>query len=157
MSEFTLCEECAREYHTPENRRFHAQPNACPRCGPQVRLHGSAGDDLARENPIGDAIQVLREGQILALRGIGGFHLVVDATNDTIFRARLATTQTNTVTWELSADGGSAWDPFPADDVWHQFSSPGTDLLWRSTHSYVTPGVNPASRARSTAVTWRWY
>ncbi len=90
MSEFTLCEECAREYHTPENRRFHAQPNACPRCGPQVRLHGSAGDDLASENPIGDAIQVLREGQILALRGIGGFHLVVDATNDTaVCRLRL--------------------------------------------------------------------
>ena len=82
MSEFTLCEECSREYQTPEDRRFHAQPNACPRCGPQVRLYGSAGEDPASENPIGDAIQVLREGRILALRGIGGFHLVVDAIND---------------------------------------------------------------------------
>jgi len=82
MSEFRLCEECAREYHTPEDRRFHAQPNACPKCGPQVTLHRSAGGDLKSEDPIGDAVQVLREGRVLALRGIGGFHLVVDAMND---------------------------------------------------------------------------
>jgi hypothetical protein len=76
--------------------------------------------------------------------GDTGQSLAVDERDDSILWARLTTTQVDSVTWELSADGGSAWEPFALDDDWYQFTSPGSDLLWKSTHTYVTPGVNPA-------------
>ncbi|HTW59841.1 MAG TPA: carbamoyltransferase HypF [Terriglobales bacterium] len=69
MREFALCPACREEYENPANRRFHAQPNACPVCGP--KLDGS----------IEDAVEALRQGQIVALKGIGGFQLLVDARN----------------------------------------------------------------------------
>jgi hydrogenase maturation protein HypF len=77
MRGFTLCPECRREYTDPRNRRFHAQPNACPKCGPHLTLEIAAA---ARE---------LAAGQILALKGIGGFQLVVDArSQDAVSRLR---------------------------------------------------------------------
>ena len=69
MREFTLCPACREEYENPANRRFHAQPNACPVCGPQL------------EGTIEDAVEALRQGEIVALKGIGGFQLLVDARN----------------------------------------------------------------------------
>jgi hypothetical protein len=72
-----------------------------------------------------------------------GRSLVVHASSDTIIAARLTTTQTNTVAWELSADGGTNWDGIPPDGGWHQMSVAGNDLLWRSTHSRAAAGVNP--------------
>jgi len=83
MASFALCTECEAEYREPRNRRFHAQPVACPGCGPQVWLETS-GDHAQRQN--GDAaIQAGREallaGKILAIKGLGGFHLACDATN----------------------------------------------------------------------------
>jgi len=76
MRTFPMCEACLAEYHDPSNRRFHAQPNACPRCGPRVWLEGGGGD------PIEGARRLLLEGRIVAVKGIGGFHLACDATND---------------------------------------------------------------------------
>jgi hydrogenase maturation protein HypF len=80
MTRFQMCTDCRREYETPEDRRFHAQPNACTRCGPRLTLRSQNGDELARDQA---AIQVsagaLRSGRILALKGLGGFHLLVDA------------------------------------------------------------------------------
>ncbi len=72
-----------------------------------------------------------------------GRSLAVDASNETIFRARLVTTQTNTVTWELSADGGVSWQGIAPNGSWNQLTVPGTDLVWRSTHTWAAPGVNP--------------
>jgi hydrogenase maturation protein HypF len=72
MREFALCPACYGEYTNPTNRRFHAQPNACPVCGPQ--LSGRTADEA-----IADAAAALREGKIVALKGIGGFQLLVDA------------------------------------------------------------------------------
>lgn len=69
MRGFALCPECAREYHDPADRRFHAQPNACPACGPRL------------EGTITDAAGALAAGRIVALKGIGGFQLLADATN----------------------------------------------------------------------------
>ncbi|SPD73031.1 Carbamoyltransferase HypF [uncultured Desulfobacterium sp.] len=79
MKGFRMCNECQKEFDDPANRRFHAQPNACPRCGPGIKLY-----DNNSEVP-GDAIEaaasLLKKGHIIALKGIGGFHLAVDAEN----------------------------------------------------------------------------
>ena len=82
MAEFTMCERCQAEYDDPESRRYHAQPNACPDCGPQVRLLSRTGAPLAeRHAAITMAAEGLRRGQIVAAKGIGGFHLLVMADN----------------------------------------------------------------------------
>ena len=76
MRTFRMCPVCAGEYHDPADRRFHAQPNACPRCGPKLWLEGEGGD------PIRGARRLLAEGQVVAVKGVGGFHLACDATSD---------------------------------------------------------------------------
>jgi hydrogenase maturation protein HypF len=82
MKGFAMCPACDREYHDPANRRFHAQPNACPDCGPRLELWNANGLALAKEGEaLRQAIDVVRSGQILALKGIGGFQLIVDARN----------------------------------------------------------------------------
>lgn len=83
MAVFKMCPQCLSEYKDPSNRRFHAQPNACPVCGPQVRLFIKDGSDLKEiENPISETIRLIKEGKILAIRGLGGFHLCCDAKNE---------------------------------------------------------------------------
>ena len=82
MSVFPMCPDCQREYDDPANRRFHAQPNACWKCGPQVELWDNAGRALTGKDPIGEAVARLRAGEIVAIKGLGGFHLAVDATNN---------------------------------------------------------------------------
>jgi hydrogenase maturation protein HypF len=80
MAGFTMCPACAAEYADPGDRRFHAQPNACPACGPRLRLCDPAG--AARPgDPLAGAAAALRRGQVLAVKGIGGFHLCCDATS----------------------------------------------------------------------------
>ncbi|MEA3286968.1 MAG: carbamoyltransferase HypF [Candidatus Marinimicrobia bacterium] len=81
MKDFPLCPDCQAEYEDPLNRRFHAQPNACPTCGPHVWLTDAHGKRLDAEDPIGKALQLLTQGKILAIKGLGGFHLAVDARN----------------------------------------------------------------------------
>jgi hydrogenase maturation protein HypF len=80
MAGFPMCEACRNEYEDPDNRRFHAQPNACPTCGPRVRLVDAKGVAIAGE-PIATAARLLRDGQIVAVKGLGGYHLVCDATH----------------------------------------------------------------------------
>jgi hydrogenase maturation protein HypF len=83
MKVFKMCQECEREYNDPTNRRFHAQPNACPKCGPRVFLYDKEGNLLGEsEEAIDLAIQAVKEGKIVAVKGIGGFHLICDATNE---------------------------------------------------------------------------
>ncbi|EGV20544.1 carbamoyltransferase HypF [Thiocapsa marina] len=86
MSAFPMCPDCAAEYKDPADRRFHAQPNACPVCGPGVWLQDAAGQPLdpvvlGVEDAIAAASRFLADGRILAIKGIGGFHLACDATN----------------------------------------------------------------------------
>lgn len=80
MAAFPLCPECRSEYENPGDRRFHAQPVACPVCGPRLELQDAAGS-VVDGNPLDTAIALLREGKIIALKGLGGYHLAVDACN----------------------------------------------------------------------------
>ncbi|PUA18920.1 carbamoyltransferase HypF [Glaciimonas sp. PCH181] len=84
MGEFAMCADCRAEYTDPLNRRFHAQPIACPQCGPRVWLVTNDGSIVlpeAGEDAIGCVQHLLLEGQIVAIKGLGGFHLACDATN----------------------------------------------------------------------------
>jgi hydrogenase maturation protein HypF len=82
MKRFALCPACLAEYSDPENRRFHAQPNACPDCGPHIELWDSTGRTLAsREAALNSAVNAVQSGKILAIKGLGGFQLLVDARN----------------------------------------------------------------------------
>ncbi len=83
MSVFPLCPDCKAEYEDPENRRFHAQPNACPECGPELSYHDSDGNKLKVKSALQAVANDLKHGKIVAMRGLGGFHLVVDARSET--------------------------------------------------------------------------
>ncbi|BCX04110.1 MAG: carbamoyltransferase [Candidatus Roseilinea sp.] len=87
MAAFPMCPQCAAEYHDPANRRFHAQPVACPECGPRIWFEAPSQAMQWDDEAIRAAQAALRAGQIVAVKGIGGFHLACDATNDAALRA----------------------------------------------------------------------
>lgn len=87
MDAFPLCPECLREYEAPADRRYHAEPTACPACGPRLFAAGKDGEPQATGDPLGAAADALREGRIVAVRGLGGFQLACDATDDGAVRA----------------------------------------------------------------------
>jgi hydrogenase maturation protein HypF len=81
MAVFPMCAACLAEYGNPLHRRFHAQPNACADCGPSLALLGANGRPLDCRDPLAGTLALLRDGAILAIKGLGGFHLVCDAAN----------------------------------------------------------------------------
>ncbi|MEV1176026.1 carbamoyltransferase HypF, partial [Nonomuraea sp. NPDC049784] len=81
MAGFGMCQACAAEYHDPGDRRFHAQPTCCPACGPRLRLHDARGAELCGD-PIAGAVTLLRAGRVVAVKGLGGFHLAVPAADE---------------------------------------------------------------------------
>jgi hydrogenase maturation protein HypF len=91
MSAFAMCGKCAGQYHDVANRRFHVQPVACPQCGPKIWLTDNKGNTIqtGTDKVITQTAKLLKEGKILAIKGIGGFHLAVDAfNNDAVKRLR---------------------------------------------------------------------
>src|SRR5271165_4350922 len=86
MAVFRMCAACQAEYEDPSNRRFHAQPNACWECGPSVELWDSAGKRIEMLDPIGETVVRLQRGEVVAIKGLGGFHLACDATNADVVR-----------------------------------------------------------------------
>src|SRR5271165_1494685 len=81
MAVFPMCPACLAEYENPLDRRFHAQPNACWECGPRVELWDKSGRKIECEDPISETASRLQAGLVAAVKGLGGFHLAVDATN----------------------------------------------------------------------------
>ena len=79
MHAFTMCCNCSSEYYDLRDRRFHAQPNACGQCGPRVSLLDRRGKIISVEDPIAETISMLKQGKIMALKGLGGFHIACDA------------------------------------------------------------------------------
>ena len=82
MACFPLCPKCRTEYENPANRRFHAEPNACPVCGPQLELRDADGKSIPCDDQLEKAVELIIAGNVLAIKGLGGFHLCVDATSD---------------------------------------------------------------------------
>ncbi len=102
MAAFTLCALCRAEYEAPSDRRFHAEPNACPACGPRLRFGELTGDAA-----LAAAVAAVKSEQILALKGLGGFHLVVDATRGAAGRS-LAGAQASPARSRAGGDGAFA-------------------------------------------------
>lgn len=91
MKHFKMCKRCQTEYDDPENRRFHAQPNACDVCGPHVTLYDNNRREIKTANLIKKTAALLKQGFILAIKGLGGYHLAADAENSdavTLLRKR---------------------------------------------------------------------
>ena len=82
MSVFSLCEACREEYTDPSNRRYHAEPTCCPVCGPRMRLVDVNSRDIGGDDPTAEAIRLLESGKVLAIKGLGGFHLAANAAHD---------------------------------------------------------------------------
>lgn len=84
MRQFVMCADCQREYEDPTSRRFHAEPNACPVCGPALAWYAPGGHVVLarRDEALAQALAVVRAGGVIAVKGIGGYHLVCDATNE---------------------------------------------------------------------------
>jgi hydrogenase maturation protein HypF len=82
MASFAMCPACRAEYDDPASRRFHAQPNACAACGPRLALWDADGKPLETDDPVGDVKQLLFDGLVVAVKGLGGYHLACDATSE---------------------------------------------------------------------------
>ncbi len=79
MKVFPMCEACNDDYEDPSNRRFHAQPNACPKCGPEISWHESSGTLINKKNTLALAAKALLKNKVISIRGLGGFHLSCNA------------------------------------------------------------------------------
>jgi hydrogenase maturation protein HypF len=88
MADFIMCEYCRNQYENPEDRRFHAQPLACPECGPGLTLYNNQGEELevGSIDSVYTVVSLLKEGKIIAVKGLGGYHLAVDALNEEAVR-----------------------------------------------------------------------
>jgi len=84
MKPFEICKSCNEEYNNPESRRFHGETNCCPNCGPKLKLVDKLGNKVDTKNPMKETVRYLKEGKILSLKGIGGFHLVCNGKNQEV-------------------------------------------------------------------------
>jgi hydrogenase maturation protein HypF len=150
MGAFPMCRECQTEYDNPADRRFHAQPNACWTCGPQVELWNRDGSQIDVADPIREAADRLSAGQIVAIKGLGGFHLAADGNNEDAVR-RLRERKRR---WEKpfavmvpNLDGAAAYCELdgPSSAQLESFARPIV-LLRKRTATPLANSVAPSSR-----------
>lgn len=118
MAAFEMCAECAHEYHDPGDRRFHAQPICCPNCGPTLTYRDGSGRSPSGEAGLRAARELLRDGGVLAVKGIGGYHLACDAGNaDAVAELRLRKRRGDKPFAVMVPDMATARDIAVADDA----------------------------------------
>lgn len=151
MAAFPLCPDCAREYGDPEDRRFHAEPTACPACGPRLALTDHAGRPIPCADPIAETLKLLDAGQILAIKGLGGFHLACDARDpDAVRRLRarkerdekpfalMAANATSMASWVSLGAGERKLLESPEHPIVLLPKAPGADLAFPD----IAPGLH---------------
>jgi hydrogenase maturation protein HypF len=147
MSAFEMCDRCAAQYTDVADRRFHAQPVACPACGPKVQLLDSKREIIAagNEKVIAEAARLLRAGKIVAIKGIGGFHLAVDALNEGAVRRLRERKRRDHKPFAMMADSAETIRKYaivsePAEQVLKSPESPIV-LLPKNANSAIAPSV----------------
>lgn len=105
MAEFPMCSQCQLEYDDPNNRRFHAEANACRDCGPKLQLQDIKGNGVESDDLITKTVALIRQDKIIAIKGVGGFHLVCDASSDIAVQKLRARKKRNSKPFALLAKG----------------------------------------------------
>ena len=116
MAPFALCRPCADEYGNPATRRFHAQPNACPVCGPRLALLDPAGRAIVAGDVVSAVVARLRQGEVVAIKGLGGYHLACDARNAAAVAKLRARKQREEKPFAVMMAGAASIAPFAALD-----------------------------------------
>jgi hydrogenase maturation protein HypF len=150
MASFIMCPECREEYESPLSRRFHAQPNACWKCGPRLFLHDGQGGRLEVEDPIKEAARLLWEGRIVAVKGLGGFHLAVDAAQEEAVRRLRARKHREEkplalMSRDIEVIAGYALMSPEEKDVLLSKERPIV-LLKKKTVNFIAPSVSPGNQ-----------
>jgi hydrogenase maturation protein HypF len=134
MTGFPMCADCVREYEDPANRRFHAEPTCCPACGPQLSM------------PVEDAVALLREGAILAVKGLGGYHLACDAANEPVVaRLRARKVREAKPFAVLTAEPDGLAQISPAEDSLLRSPARPVVLLRPHVGAAIAPSVAPST------------
>lgn len=148
MASFPMCDACRAEYENPADRRFHAQPVACPVCGPRLGLVNAEGETVSRE-PLTEALRLLHAGGILAVKGIGGYHLAVDACNETAVKELRRRKQRDEKPFALMAPDPQAIARFARFDETEKRILSGPErpivLLPKRNSNPIAPLVAPAN------------
>jgi hydrogenase maturation protein HypF len=146
MAGFRMCNDCQTEYEVPGDRRFHAQPNACTVCGPGIRYHDAQGLELTVRDVIERAVVGLEAGAILAIKGLGGFHLVCDAHNaEAVSRLRERKHREEKPFALMAANTQSVarWMDCSVDEQRLLESSERPIVLLRKRNDMAFPGISP--------------
>ncbi len=150
MAPFAMCSDCGAEYNDPASRRFHAQPIACPACGPKLALHDGSGPLLAGADPLAEAVSLLRQGKIGAIKGLGGYHLAVDAANDEAVRELRRRKARDEKPFALMVPSLAGLAPLVVADDLEQRLLAGVErpivLLRKKPESALSPQVAPNNR-----------
>jgi hydrogenase maturation protein HypF len=148
MAPFPLCPLCRSEYENPADRRFHAQPVACPVCGPRLELLAVRGEEVAGD-PLESAICLLKEGKILAIKGLGGYHLAVDACNAEAVRELRARKKRDEKPFAIMSSDMSEVAGYALFDLMEQRLLEGPEkpivLLRKRKENPIAPLVAPAN------------
>jgi len=148
MSHFALCGPCRSEYESPATRRFHAQPNACPDCGPQLALRDARGAALDEGDVVSAALARLARGEIVAIKGLGGYHLACDARNAPAVARLRARKAREEKPFAVMVAGAASLGPFATVDpeerrLLETHARPIVLLRKRSECDAALPGVAP--------------